>query len=78
MPKKILMTKKIALRSTMLALALLATILLSVGSLPAGYGEPSTLTLVTKSGKEIPISQWSQADQVEAAMAFEPMRNETR
>ena len=59
MPKKILMTKKIALRSTMLAWALLATLLLSVGSLAAGYGEPSTLTLVTKSGKEIPISQLS-------------------
>lgn len=46
--------------------------------LAAGYGEPSTLTLVTKSGKEIPVSQLSQADQVKVAKAFEAMRNETR
>jgi hypothetical protein len=46
--------------------------------LAAGYGEPSTLTLVTKSGKEIPVSQLSHADQVKVAMAFEAMRNETR
>ena len=42
--------------------------------LAAGYGEPSTLTLVTKSGKEIPVSQLSHADQVKVAMAFEAMR----
>lgn len=46
--------------------------------LAVGYGEPSTLTLVTKSGKEIPVSQLSQADQVKVARAFEAMRNETR
>ena len=46
--------------------------------LAAGYGEPSTLTLVTKSGKEIPVSQLSQADQLKVAMAFEAMRNKNR
>lgn len=46
--------------------------------LAAGYGEPSTLTLVTKSGKEMPVSQLSQSDQLKVAMAFEAMRNETR
>lgn len=46
--------------------------------LAAGYGEPSTLTLVTKSGKEIPVSQLSQEDQVKVVRAFEAMRNETR
>lgn len=46
--------------------------------LAAGYGEPSTLTLVTKSGKEIPVSQLSQADQMKVAKAFEAMRSETR
>ncbi|MEK7324578.1 MAG: hypothetical protein AAB217_04905, partial [Chloroflexota bacterium] len=46
--------------------------------LAAGYGEPSTLTLMTKSGKEIPVSQLSQADQVKVAKAFESMRSETR
>lgn len=46
--------------------------------LAAGYGEPSTLTLVTKSGKEIPVSELSQADQVKVARAFEAMRSETR
>ncbi len=46
--------------------------------LATGYGEPSTLTLVTKSGKEIPVSQLSQSDQMKVAMAFEAMRNETR
>lgn len=46
--------------------------------LAAGYGEPSTLTLVTKSGKEIPVSQLSQADQVNVARAFEAMKGEPR
>jgi hypothetical protein len=46
--------------------------------LAARYGEPSTLTLVTKSGKEMPVSQLSQSDQLKVAMAFEAMRNETR
>lgn len=46
--------------------------------LAAGYGEPSTLTLVTKSGKEVPVSQLSQEDQLKVVMAFEAMRNETR
>jgi hypothetical protein len=46
--------------------------------LAAGYGEPSALTLVTKSGKEVPVSQLSREDQLKVAMAFEAMRNETR
>lgn len=46
--------------------------------LAAGYGEPSTLILVTKSGKEIPVSQLSQADQVKVVRAFEALRNESR
>lgn len=46
--------------------------------LATGYGEPSTLTLVTKSGKEVPVSQLSQEDQVKVAMAFEALRNEAR
>ena len=46
--------------------------------LAAGYGEPSTLTLVTKSGKEVPVSQLSHADQMKVAMAFEAMRSEPR
>ena len=43
--------------------------------LAAGYGEPSSLTLVTKSGKEIPASQLSQDDQLKVARAVEAMRN---
>jgi len=46
--------------------------------LAAGYGEPSTLTLLTKSGKEVPVSELSQADQLKVARAFEAMRNEAR
>lgn len=41
----------------------------------ANYGEASTLSLVTKSGKQMPVSQLSQAGQLKAAMAFEAMRN---
>jgi hypothetical protein len=46
--------------------------------LAAGYGEPSTLTLVTKSGREVSVSQLSQEDQLKVAMAFEAMRNEAQ
>jgi hypothetical protein len=46
--------------------------------LAATYGEPSTLTLVTKSGKEVPVSQLSQADQRKVTLAFEAMRHESR
>lgn len=46
--------------------------------LAAGYGEPSTLTLVTKSGREVPVSELSQEDQVKVARAFEALRNEAR
>lgn len=46
--------------------------------LAAGYGEPSTVTVVTKSGKEIPVSQLSQEDQSKIALAFESMRNQAR
>jgi hypothetical protein len=46
--------------------------------LAAGYGEPSTLTLVTKSGKEIPVSELSPADQMKVASAFDAMRSATR
>ncbi len=46
--------------------------------LAAGYGEPSTLTLVTKSGKEVPVSRLSQTDQRKVAMAFEAMWHESR
>jgi hypothetical protein len=46
--------------------------------LAAGYGEPSTLTLVTKSGREIPVSELSQADQLKVAQAFEAMKSEAR
>lgn len=42
--------------------------------LAAAYGEPSTMTLVAKSGKELPVSQLSQADQLKVAMAFEVMQ----
>jgi hypothetical protein len=45
--------------------------------LAAGYGEPSTLTLVTKSGKEIPVSELSHADQLKVAQAFASMRTTT-
>jgi hypothetical protein len=46
--------------------------------LAATYGEPSTLTLVTKSGKEMPVAQLSQEDQLKVAMAFEAMRHDSR
>ena len=44
----------------------------------AGVGEPSQLTLVTTSGKAVPLSQLSPRDQQQVATAFEAMRNETR
>ena len=44
----------------------------------AAYGEPSTLTLVTKSGKEVPVAQLPQEDQMKVARAFEALRNEAR
>jgi len=43
--------------------------------LAAGYGEPSSLTLVTKSGREIPVAELSHEDQVKVARAFEAMRD---
>jgi hypothetical protein len=43
----------------------------------ATMGETSSLTLVTKSGKEVPVSQLSQGDQLKVAMAFEAMRTDT-
>jgi hypothetical protein len=43
--------------------------------LAAGYGEPSTLTLMTKSGREVPLLELPQEDQLKVAMAFEAMRN---
>jgi hypothetical protein len=42
--------------------------------LAAGYGEPSSFALVTKSGKEIPGSELSQEVQLKVALAFEAMR----
>jgi len=41
----------------------------------ANFGESSSLSLVTTSGKEMPVSQLSQEDQLKVAMAFEVMRN---
>jgi len=46
--------------------------------LAAGYGEPSTLILVTKSGKEVPVSELPIEDQLKVAQAFEAMRHEAR
>lgn len=44
----------------------------------AGVGEPSVLTLVTTSGKAVPLAQLSPGDQQLVATAFEAMRSETR
>jgi hypothetical protein len=46
--------------------------------LAAGYGEPSKLLLLTKSGKEVPVTELSLEDQRKVAMAFEAMQNEER
>ena len=43
--------------------------------LAAGYGEPSSMTLVTKSGREIPVSELSLEDQVKLSRAFEAIRD---
>lgn len=39
-----------------------------------GLNEPSTTMVVTKSGKEAPLSQLSAEDQVKVARAFDAMR----
>jgi len=44
----------------------------------AGYGEPSTLTLVTKSGRKVSVSELSPEDQLKVAKAFEAMRTEAQ
>lgn len=43
-----------------------------------GFGTSAPPVLITKSGKEVPVSQLSQADQVKVARAFEAMKDETR
>ena len=43
-----------------------------------GVGTSAPPVLITKSGKEVPVSQLSQDDQLKVAMAFEAMRSETR
>jgi len=40
----------------------------------ANLGEPSRVSLVTRSGKQVPVSQLSQADQLKVALAFEAMQ----
>ena len=45
--------------------------------LAANYGEPSTLTLVTKSGKEVPVAQLPVAEQVKLAAALDELRTRT-
>jgi hypothetical protein len=42
----------------------------------ATYGEPSTVTLITKSGKEIRVDQLSPEKQLLVAKGFEAMRNQ--
>jgi len=42
--------------------------------LAAGFGESSSLTLVTKSGKEIPVSRLSHDDQVKVAAALDELQ----
>lgn len=44
----------------------------------ANYGEPSTLTLMTKSGKEVPVAQLSPEDQLKVVLAFEEIRHVKR
>lgn len=46
--------------------------------LAAGYGEPSSLTVVTKSGKAIPVSELSHDDQVKVAAALDELWAGTR
>ncbi len=41
----------------------------------AAMGSPSTLTLITTSGREYPLSELSSEDQLRVAMAFEAMRS---
>jgi len=41
----------------------------------ATYGEPSSVTLVTTSGREMPLDRLSNQDQIRVAMAFEALRN---
>ena len=40
----------------------------------AAYGEPSSLWLVSRSGRQIPVDQLSREDQITVASAFERMR----
>ncbi|MGH7206068.1 MAG: hypothetical protein ACREI2_07660, partial [Nitrospiraceae bacterium] len=40
----------------------------------AAYGEPSSVTLVTTSGREMPVDRLSNQDQMLVAMAFEGLR----
>lgn len=44
----------------------------------AGVGEASLLTLVTASGKTVPLTQLSSRDQQQVALAFEAMRAEAQ
>ncbi|HMU55324.1 MAG TPA: hypothetical protein PKA61_09970 [Nitrospira sp.] len=46
--------------------------------LAAGFGESSSLTLVTKSGKEIPVSRLSHDDQVKVAAALDELQARTQ
>ncbi|MGH7261460.1 MAG: hypothetical protein ACREI9_12400 [Nitrospiraceae bacterium] len=42
--------------------------------LAAAYGEPSSMTLVARSGKEMPVAKLSPDDQLRVASAWEAMR----
>jgi hypothetical protein len=44
----------------------------------ANYGEPSTLTLMTRSGRAVAVAQLSQQDQLKVALAFERVRQVKR
>jgi len=43
-----------------------------------GVGTSAPPVLITKSGKEVPVAELSQADQVKVARAFEALRNEAQ
>ena len=40
----------------------------------ATYGEPSRVSLVTKSGKQVPVAQLPLADQLRVATAWEALQ----
>lgn len=40
----------------------------------AAYGEPSTVSLVTKSGKQVPVAQLPLSDQLRLATAWEALQ----